>query len=114
MGHQILKSTTIVLLYCLFVFGGITWAFDSSFDGDGQLSHSTSDSDHDADPSSNPDPSDDSIPLSQCLPDLPDVHLADESYTTNNLRLNALFKRNHPLCLHSDLPYRLFLSILQI
>ena len=114
MGHEVLKSSTIVLLYCLFVFAGVTWAFDpGSGDGD-QLSHATSDSDHDADPSSNSEPSDDSVPVLQCLPDLPDVHLADESYPTNNLRLNAFFKRNTLFRFHRDLPYRLFLSILQI
>src|SRR5215468_12550388 len=88
MGHEVLKSSTIVLLYCLFVFAGFTWAFDpGSGDGD-QLSHATSDSDHDADPASNSEPSDDSLPV---LQDLPDVYLADEPYTTNNLRLIALF-----------------------
>jgi hypothetical protein len=111
MGHEVLKSGTIVLLYCLFVFTGVTWAFDPCFDGDGQLSHATSDSDHDADPASNSDPSDDSLPV---LQDLPDVYLADESYAANNVRLNALFKRNTLFCSHNDLPYRLFLSILQI
>ena len=114
MSYQVLKMSTIVLLYCLFVFGGITWAFDPCFDGGDQLSHAASDSDHDADPSSNSEPSDNSVPLLQCLPDLPDVHLADESYATNNLRLNALFKRNTLFRFHCDLPYRLFLSILQI
>jgi len=111
MGHEVLKSSTIVLLYCLFVFAGVTWAFDPCFDGDGQLSYATSGSDHDADPASNSEPSDDSLPV---LQDLPDVYLADESYTTNNLRLNAIFKRTTLLCFHSHLPYRLFLSILQI
>jgi len=111
MGHQVLKSSTIVLMYCLFVFAGVTWAFDPCFDVGDQLSHATSDSDHDADPSSNSEPSDDSVPVLQCLPD---VLLADESYATNNLRLNALFKRNTLFRFHSDLPYRLFLSILQI
>jgi hypothetical protein len=115
MSHQVLKLSTIVLLYCLFVFVGITWAFDPCFDGGGdQLSHAASDSDHDADPSSNSEPSDDSVPLLQGLPDLPDVHLADESYAANNVRLNALFKRNTLFCSHNDLPYRLFLAILQI
>ena len=111
MGRKVLKSSTIVLLYCLFVFAGVTWAFDpGSGDGD-QLSHATSDSDHDAAPASNSEPSDDSLPV---LQDLPDVYLTDESYTTNNLRLIALFKRTTLFCFHSDIPYRLFLSILQI
>jgi hypothetical protein len=114
MGHHVLKSSTIVLLYCLFVFAGVTWAFDPCFDVGDELSHATSDSDHDADPSSNSEPSDDSVPLLQCLPYLSDVHLADKSYATNNLRLNALFKRNTLFRFHCDLPYRLFLSILQI
>jgi hypothetical protein len=111
MGHEVLKSSTIVLLYCLFVFAGVTWAFDPGSGNGDQLSHATSDSDHDADPASNSEPSDDSLPV---LQDLPDVYLADESYTTNNLRLNAVFKRTTLFCFHSDLPNRLFLSILQI
>ena len=111
MGHEVLKSGTIVLLYCLFVFAGVTWAFDPCFDGDGQLSHATSDSDHDADPASNSEPSGDSLPV---LQDLPDVCLTDDSYATDNLRLNVLFKRNTLFRFHRDLPCRLFLSILQI
>jgi hypothetical protein len=114
MSYQVLKLSMIVLLYCLFVFVGGTWAFDPCFNGGEQLSHAASDSDHDADPSSNSEPSDDSVPLLQGLPDLPDVHLADESYAANNVRLNALFKRNTLFRSHNDLPYRLFLSILQI
>ena len=114
MGHPVLKSSTIVLLYSLFVFAGVTWAFDTCCGGGDQLSHAASDSDHDADPASNSEPSDDSVPLLQGLPDLPDVHLADESYAANNVRLNALFKRNTLFCSHNDLPYRLFLAILQI
>ena len=111
MGHEVLKSSTIVLLYCLFVFAGVTWAFDPGSGNGDQLSHAASDSDHDADPASNSEPSDDSLPV---LQDLPDVYLTDESYTTNNLRLIALFKRTTLFCFHSDIPYRLFLSILQI
>jgi len=111
MGHEVLKSSTIVLLYCLFVFAGVTWAFDPGSGNGDQLSHAASDSDHDADPTSNSEPSDDSLPV---LQDLPDVYLADESYATDNLRLNVIFKRTTLFCFHSDIPYRLFLSILQI
>src|SRR5215472_11024475 len=101
MGNQVLKSSTIVLMYFLFVFAGVTWAFDPCFDAGDQLSHAASDSDHDADPSSNSEPSDDSLPV---LQDLPDVYLADDSYTTNNLRLNALLKRTTLYRFHRDLP----------
>jgi len=111
MGHEVLKSSTIVLLYCLFVFAGVTWAFDPASGNGDQLSHAASDSDHDADPVSNSEPSDDSLPV---LQDLPDVYLADEYYATNNLRLNVLFKRTTLFYFHGDIPYRLFLSILQI
>ena len=111
MGHEVLKSSTIVLLYCLFVFAGVTWAFDPGSGNGDQLSHAASDSDHDADPTSNSEPSDDSLPV---LQDLPDVYLADESDATKSLRLNVIFKRTTLFCFHSDIPYRLFLSILQI
>jgi len=111
MGHEVLKSGTIVLLYCLFVFAGVTWAFDPGSGNGDQLSHATSDLDNDADPASNSEPSDDSLPV---LQDLPDVYLTDESYSTKSLRLNVLFKRNTLFRFHRDLPYRLFLSILQI
>jgi len=111
MGHQAVKSGMIVLLYCLLVCAGVTWALDLCFDGGDQLSHAASNPDHDANPASNSEPSDDSPSMLQRVIDL---HIADESYTVNDVRLNAVFKRNTLLSFHSDLPYRLFLSILQI
>ena len=111
MGHQAVKSGMIVLLYCLLVCAGVTWAFDVCFDDGDQLSHAASDPDHDANPASNSEPAGDSPSMLQCAVDL---QIADESYTVKDVRLNAVFKRNTLLSLHGDLPYRLFLSILQI
>ena len=140
MGHKLFNSCVIVFLCALFDYAEVAWVFDPCAEHDEHLSHAASESQHDADPSSNPDTSDESLPRLHCTPDaqlfgsatLEDsaqiaavtegipldtssaFFVTDGSHARNNLWLNALFKRTLTLSHHSDQPYRLFLSILQI
>ena len=111
MGRQLFKSCVIGLLCVLFVYAGFVWVLDPSPSHEQRLSRAASEPHHEAGPASNSETSDDSLPVLQCTPN---AHLLFGPATLEASMLNALFKRTVTFSYHSDLPYRLFLSILQI
>ena len=112
MGHKFFKSCVIALMCVVFVYAGVLSVFDPCPDHQQRLSRAPSEPQHEAGPSFSSETSDDSLPTLECAPE---AHLLlFAAGTSDAAMLNALFKRTLTLSHHSDLSYRLFLSILQI
>src|SRR5262245_64496903 len=113
MGYQLFKSCVIALMCVGFVYAGVLSVFDPCPDHQQRLSRAPSEAQHKAGPSFSSETSDDSLPTLECA--APEAHLLlFAAATSDAAMLNALFKRTLTLSHHSDLSYRLFLSILQI
>ena len=96
----------------VFVYAGVLSVFDPCHDNQQRLSRAPSGPQHEAGLSFSSETSDDSLPT---LESAPEAHLLlFATATSDAAMLNALFKRTLTLSHHSDLSYRLFLSILQI
>src|SRR5262245_24396315 len=111
-GSQVFKSCVIALMCVVFVYAGVLSVFDSCPDHQQRLSRAPSEPQHEAGPSFSSETSDDSLPTLECAPE---AHLLLFAAATSDAAIQmALFKRTLTLSHHSDLSYRLFLSILQI
>ena len=112
MGYKLFKSCVIALMCVVFVYAGVLSVFDPGPDHLQRLSRAPSEPQHEAGLSFSSETSDDSLRTLECAPE---VHLLLFANTTPDAAmLMALFKRTLTLSHHSDLSYRLFLSILQI
>jgi hypothetical protein len=112
MGHQLFKSCVIALMCVVFVYAGVLSVFAPWPDHQQRLSRAPSEAQHEAGLSFSSETSDDSLPTLECAPE---AHLLlFAAATSDAAMLMALFKRTLTLSHHSDLSYRLFLSILQI
>lgn len=140
MTRQFFRSSVAAVLSVLFLYAGVAWAMESCLRHDEHAEGLASEAHHDASPSSNHSgTSDHSAPVWHCAPavdlagpaalvasiqipgatkDLPSYSfspsVADDPHGKSNVWLNAHFKRITTFSHPSDLPYRLFLSILQI
>ena len=140
MVRQFFKSSVVVVLSILFLYAGVAWAMESCLrhaEHMGALSGEAHH--HDAAPSGHSETPDHSVPVWHCAPaadlvgpvalvnstriaraikDLPSYSfspsVADDPHGKSNVWLNAHFKRITAFSHPTDLPYRLFLSILQI
>src|SRR5262245_39241008 len=112
MGHQLFKSCVITLMCVVFVYAGVLSVFDPCPDHQQRLSRAPSEAQHEAGPSFSSETSDDSLPTLECAPVGHSFLFAAGTFYA--AMVMAPFKRTLTLSHHSDLFYRLFLSILQI
>lgn len=111
MSHQLFKSYVIALMCVIFVYAGVVSVLAPCPDHEQRLSRAPSEAQHETGPSFSSETSDDSLPALECAAE---ACLLFAAATSDASMLNTLFKRTLTFSHHSDLSYRLFLSILQI